>query len=222
MKSIFLLILLLSFVAYGQTESALIFGKATVGSLKWANVSGTPVDSINVSGTPINCHYEITVLSVTTGSGGIAVLSYTDLLTGKRITKQIVEGTKDLTTVSGIRVCFNAALTVGNMVRFQFSDRQPAKVDSVGGIFSALWDYAKSDTVTTITATPDTLVLSGDYPQGLTIMTDLNLQFRSNRITGWIFVPMGFYLSFPVRHIAGDTIFTKTATIPDFMVIRGR
>jgi len=219
------LILLLMFAcfSYGQeTQTSLIFGKAGIASLKWDNVIGTPADSVNETTSTVNLHYEITVLSSSADSGGVASLSYIDLLTRKRITKYVPAGTKDTTMVAGIRICYNDSLSVGDILRIQFSDRQPAKIDSVGGLFEAQWDYAKTDTVTTVSSTPDTIVLSGDFPQGVMICADEDLQFRSNRITSWVFVQSASSIFLPIRHIAGDTVFVKTAAIPDFLLIRGK
>jgi hypothetical protein len=126
-----------------------------------------------------------------------------------------------------LRICFIDSLISPARLRIQFSDKKVAKVDSVGGLFSAQWDSAHTDTLTALSASvEDTIVLDADYPFGLFIVADTeNIKVRSTRITGdGFFVPMSKGIYLPVRHESGDTVFVLQidSDFPLFQLIRGR
>jgi len=209
-------------IAFSQTASTEIYGKSDIGVLSWRNVRGTALDAVTRTGMSEDILYEISVKSCTADSGGVALVRFRNILTKRVVEKYIPAGTTDNTTITNFSITFNDTLAAGNVSTIRYSTEIPVKVDSVGGIHDALWDYAKADTVTTVSATPDTVVLTGNYPRGLTVIANSNMQFRTNRIEGWIFLFAGSSIYIPIRHTANDTFFCKSATIPDVTLLRGR
>jgi hypothetical protein len=211
---------LFSCLAYSQNQVS-ILGKSQIGVLTVSNITNSPLDSASYSGSD-EILYEIFVKTGSADSAGTVLVNYTNLITNKQIAKYINGGLKDTVSVSGLRLCFNDTLSTNDRARIVFRYNLPVAVDSTGSLFSAMWDYAKTDTVTTISATPDTVLLTGDYPRGITVIANKDLQFRTNRITGWVFASFGTIIGLPIRHTSSDTLFIKTAAIPDATILRGR
>jgi len=209
-------------IAFSQTTSTEIYGKSDTGVLTWENVSGRMLNSVSRTGTSGDIFYEITVKSSSADSGGVALVRFKNLLTRRVIEKYIAAVDTDSVTISNFKLAFNDTLAAGNISTIHYTTRIPVKVDTTGGLHDALWDYVKADTVTSVSATPDTTVLIGDYPLGLTVLANVNLQFRTNRISGWIFLQSGNNIFIPIRHVVGDTFFVKTATIPNVVILRGK
>jgi len=227
MKNIILLVLALSVSLYAQQSSTLIFGKADTKVLTWENLcttsSDSVADSVSVSSTVSSFHLQIWVQSVQGDTGDVAKVEYYNFTTNKRATKWIAASAKDTVYISGLRICYHDSLVANDRLLIQYRDDFPAKVDTVGGLWIARWDSCYVDTVTTVSATPDTIEFTDDFPEGLTVITSHNLQFRTNRITGWIMLAAGTNIFIPIRHTTSDTCFVKTiSSVPDFTLVRGK
>jgi len=218
----FLVLMVLACFCYGQEKTSLMFGKSDIQILTWSNINGSPADSVKRVGTSGNINYEIVVRSTSTATGGVVKINFRNLDKHRGFDKYMKAGTVDSVSIANFKIFFNDTLSVNDKLRIRYTDKISVKVDSVGGAFEARWDSCYVDTVTVISATPDTIILQRDFTDGLTIITSANLQFRSNRINGWIFLAAGNNIFIPVRHTSNDTVFIKSASIPDVMIIRGK
>lgn len=221
MRNIFLIVLALAVFGFAQQTSTVIYGEADNKVLTFTQVTGTSMASAAVTGSPAdNLFWEIRVASLT---GTIGRIEYFDILKNRRYQKFISPSATDAVTISGITITYAATLVAGDFATVKYTDMFPAKIDTVGGLWIARWDSCYVDTVTTVSATPDTIELTRDFPEGLTVVTSHNLQFRTNRITGWIMLAAGTNIFIPIRHTTNDTCFVKTiSSVPDFTLVRGK
>jgi len=218
----FLILIILACFCYGQEKTSLMFGKSDIQILTWSNINGSPADSVKRVGTSGNINYEIVVRSTSTATGGVVKISFRNLDKHRGFDKYMKAGTVDSVSIANFKIFFNDTLSVNDKLRIRYTDKISVKVDTLGGIYDAFWTGAKVDTITTVTADQDTIILSGDYPYGLTISADLDLQFTTNRIDGWVFVSAGTNMYLPIYHVASDTVYVKSASLPDFQLIRGK
>lgn len=219
-RAIFILMALLCLLpmvkAQGQTS---ILGYSDIGAVRITRLTGAVLDSAVQTGTSDDFSYEITVVSV---SGTWATVKFTDVAKQRYFTRSVSEGTSRTDIIDNFRLVFNATLAANDKCRVNYSHQLQAKVDSTGALREALWDVAKADSVVTLTAAETKVYLTDDYPHGLTVIANKNLAFRTNRITGWIYLFSGGSIYIPIRHTATDTLFARTSTIPDIGIIRGK
>ncbi|HOX87851.1 MAG TPA: hypothetical protein PLY04_17855 [bacterium] len=202
----------------GQTA---MLGKSDLGVIRITHLTGTPVDSAVQTGTSEDFLYEITVVSVSATTGWASV-RFMDVARQRYFTRSIKQGSTRSDIISNFRLVFNATLTAEDRSRVQYSHLVNVKTDSTGGLQDALWDVARSDSVVTLTAAATQVLLNNDYPRGLTVIANKNLAFRTNRITGWVYLFSGGSIYIPIRHTATDTLFARTSAIPDIGIIRGK
>ena len=222
MRTLFfaIMILLLAAFCFAQDQSTLVYGKADHFVFTWSNLSGTAVDSIMTQSTLAGeFQYDGYVQSVT---GSVAKILYTNTITKLQTTKYIFFSAKDITFISGLRICYNGTLTTGQRFNFKRTQYFPAKVDSVGGIYEGLWEGAKADSIVTVRAVGDTITLDATYPRGLTVVANIDMKFRTNRMTGWVSLFAGSSLYVPIRHTTGDKFYVAHSTIANVTIIRGK
>jgi len=218
----FVLILLafLTCPVFSQENSVLVYGKSDIGVLKYSNRTGTPVDAIAVTAAPsTEVNYEFLVSSV---SGTAATVRETNLVTKKQQTKVMTTGAANTAAVSGFTITLNDTVTAGNIFRFSYSYFTPMKTDSTGKVATAKWESARVDSISALTTSRQSIVFTGDFEDGITVLADVNLMFRTNRITNWISLAAGNSIYIPIRHVASDTFYCMAqSAIPNVTVIRG-
>jgi len=205
-------------MATSQAQTA-ILGYSDIGTVRLVNLAGAVLDSAVRTGASNDFAYEVTVLSK---SGTWATVKFTDITRQRYFTRSVSEGTSRTDIIDNFRLVFNTTLTAGDKCRVNYSHLLTAKADSTGALREALWDVARSDSLQNLKATARSILLNNDFPNGLTVVANVNLQFRTNRITNWVFLFAGGSIYIPIRHTAADTFYAKTATIPDVCIIRGK
>ena len=202
----------------GQTA---MLGKSDLGVIRITHLTGTPVDSAVQTGTSEDFLYEISVVSVSATTGW-ASIKFIDVARQRYFTRSIKQGSTRSDIISSFRLVFNDTLTAGDRSRVQYTHMVNVKTDSTGALHQALWNTARTDSLQNLKATARSILLNNDYPRGLTVIANTNLQFRTNRITNWVFLFAGGSIYIPIRHTAADTFYAKTATIPDICIVRGK
>lgn len=205
-------------VAMAQGQTAML-GYSDIGVVRLVNLTGTVLDSAVQTGASEDFSYEISVVAK---SGTWTTVKFTDVARQRSFTRSVSEGSKRTDIIGNFRLVFHSTLTAGDKCRVKYSHLLTAKADSTGALREALWDAARSDTLQNLKSTVQSILLNNDFPHGLTVVANVNLQFRTNRITNWIFLFAGGSIYIPIRHTAADTFYAKTATIPDLCLIRGK
>lgn len=209
-------LLLLSAMAQAQTA---ILGKTDIGVVRLTHLSGTALDSVVQTGNSADFLYEVMVLSK---SGSWTMVQFKDLLKQTATTRAVKQGSTMTDIIANFRLVFHSTLTVGDRSRIEYTHYVPVKTDSTGALMDGLWNVARTDAITTLTGSAQAVLLNNDFPRGMTVIANVNMQFRTNRITNWIYLFAGGSIHVPIRHTAADTFFAKTATIPDVCIIRGK
>jgi len=209
---------LLCLLASAQAQTALL-GKSDTGVVRLTNLTGTALDSAVQTGSSSELLYELTVLSK---SGSWTMVQFKDLARQTATSRAIKQGSTVTDIIANFRLVFHSALSVGDRARVEYTRYLPVKIDSTGALMDGLWDVARTDAIATLTGTAQTVLLNNDFPRGLTVIANVNMQFRTNRITGWVTLFAGGSIHIPIRHTAADTFYAKTATIPDVCIIRGK
>ncbi len=212
-------LLLLSLVFSAAQSQTAMLGKSDIGVVRLTNLSGTPVDSLVLTGAASDFLYDIQVMSKT---GIWSQVKFTDALKQTSKTYSVRDTSAVTTIISGFRIRFHSTLAVGNRSRIQYTHDVQVIADSTGALRQALWDVARTDSLKTLTSSARSILLNNDYPRGLTVIANVNMQFRTNRIENWIFLFAGGTIYIPIRHTAADTFYAKTATIPDVCILRGK
>ncbi len=209
-------LLLLSAMAQAQTA---ILGKTDIGVVRLTHLSGTALDSAVQTGNSADFLYEVTILSK---SGSWTMVQFKELVKQTATTRAVKQGSTVTDIISNFRLVFHSTLTAGDRSRIEYTHYVPVKTDSTGALMDGLWNVARTDAITTLTGSAQAVLLNNDFPRGLTVIANVNMQFRTNRITNWIYLFAGGSIHVPIRHTAADTFYAKTATIPDVCIIRGK
>lgn len=209
-------ILLLSALAQAQTA---LLGKSDIGVVRLTNLTGTALDSAVQTGASADFLYELTALS---RSGSWTMIQFKDLLKQTATTRAVKQGSTVTDVIANFRLVFHSTISAGDRSRIEYTHYVPVKTDSTGALMDGLWNVARTDAIATLTGSAQTVLLNNDFPRGLTVIANVNLQFRTNRITNWITLFAGGSIHIPIRHTAADTFYAKTATIPDVCIIRGK
>lgn len=219
-RTIFLSMALLCLWVTAVHSQSAILGHSELGITRMTNLSGTVLDSVKITGAPDDFLYEITVLSK---SGIWSKVQIRDMLKQTVKTFQVRDTSATRTDmITNFRMRFHTTLTAGNMARVQYTHYPTVSSDSTGALRQALWNAARTDAITTLSGTSQAIALNNDYPRGLTVIANVNMQFRTTRITNWITLFAGGTIYIPIRHTTADTFFAKTATIPDVCIVRGK
>ncbi|HOT98794.1 MAG TPA: hypothetical protein PKZ83_16845 [bacterium] len=219
MKRILIIVALLCLAAYAAYGQSAILGKSDLGVVRLTTLSGAVLDSARATGTSDDFTYDVTVLSK---SGIWSKVQFKDIVKQTVRTYSVRDTSARTDIIPNFRLRFKNTLTVGSMARVQYTHYPIVTVDSTGALRQALWNTARTDSLQNLKATARTILLNNDYPRGLTVIANVNLQFRTNRITNWIFLFAGGSIYIPIRHTAADTFYAKTATIPDICIVRGK
>jgi len=219
MKRIIIIMALLwfsAFTAYGQSA---MLGKSDLGVVRLTNLTGTVLDSVIQTGTSDDFLHEISVISK---SGVLSRIQVKDLVknTVRNFTVKDTSARTDI--ITNFRLRFNNTLAAGNHCRVQYTHFITVQSDSTGALRQALWNTARTDSLQNLKSTARSILLNNDFPRGLTVIANVDLQFRTNRITNWITLFSGGTIYIPIRHAVGDTFYAKTATIPDICIVRGK
>lgn len=227
MKILLITLLFVGF-CFGQQSTVLTFGKADDQILTWEHTtSDTLADSVSCSGSYISdFSLQINITSVVGDTGDVATARYYLMPERRLVTKTINASDKDTLFVSGLRICYTDSLIAGTGLLITYKYQKELKIDKDGGLYEAVFDSAYVDTLNYVSKNDisfvDTVVLSTNYPNGLTFYaTDDSLIFSSTRMTEWFYLKENVLFDFPVRHESGDTVFIKKATtIPAISFIR--
>jgi len=220
MKRHILLLIIFFMAEYNfAIDNTTIYGRGDYRTLEYENIVGTSCDSVTGSAS-VDYDYEIRILSV---SGSDYRCQYRNQITKVYSSYTITPLKVDSINVPGFKIYYSNSLSVGDRFTFRYDTEIPIKIDSLGGVYNAFYTYMKMDSILMVSATPDTILLTGGYKFGLTIYADENIMFRTNKITNWIYVRKNAYMFVPILIGAKDTMFVKSAsTFPDFQIFRGK
>jgi hypothetical protein len=217
-RILFVIMALLCLAALAQGQTATL-GYSDIGVVRLTNLTGTVLDSAVQTGASDDFLYDI---SVTSKSGVLSRVQVKDLVknTIRNFTVKDTSARTDI--ITNFRLRFYETLAAGDHCRVQYTHFITVQSDSTGALRQALWNTARTDSLQNLTATARPILLNNDFPRGLTVIANVDLQFRTNRITNWITLFSGGTIYIPIRHAVGDTFFAKTATIPDVCIVRGK
>jgi len=220
MKKYIITLSLLLFAVCGYSIDAIkTYGKSGFRWTEYDNIVGTAMDSV-VCTTAVDAEYEIRVLSV--GGSGYRC-QYRNIDTGVNTEHYVTPSMVDSVNMDDFYIYFSAGIDVGDRFTFSRSYYIPVKVDSLGGVYNAFFSYMKNDSVSTVSSTPDTVLLTGSYDKGLLLFATENIKFRTNTMTGWMFLTNYTSMYVPILISPNDTLFVRSAsTIPDVTISRGR
>lgn len=218
MKKMILILFLLTCAGYAR-ENVKIYGKSIYRTVYYENIIGTAISSVTGTST-VDVDYEVRVLSASTTGYRC---QYRNLNSGINTEYYILPSSSDATHVTGLTINYSSTIATGNRFTFSCDTDMPVQVDSLGGIYNAFYTYVKNDTIHAVSSTPDTVLLTGDYDKGLAIFSQQLIKFRTNKMTGWIFVEDHGSVFLPIYISSTDTLFVqKVSSIPDINITRGK